>query len=141
MKGIRWFPAIVGGFLAGLALYLLISLLLGSPQIWAQFVGWALVGWWAGKGQRHAWGRVWLVLALASFALPLVTLIVGARATAGVVGEASTSAEQAGAVIGGAIGTAMLAGFSAFVGFFLGIIFAILAYFGLRGPKTTEPPA
>jgi len=152
-RGFRWVPAIAGGFLASLILYFLISMLAGSPQVWSLPLGWALVGWWVGKGQRHAWGRVWLVLALESFALPLVSLIFGAHITSdaySTVTAAASSKEldelnrqaiQGGAVLGGAVSYAMLAGCSAFVGFFLGIIFAILAYFGHRGPMTTEPPA
>lgn len=112
MEGIRWFPAVVGGLLCGFAIYLLVSMLAGSPQVWALPAGWVLVGWWAGKGRRHAWGRVWLVLALVSFAMPLTSLIFGAHVTASL---ASSSAEQAGlAVIGGAIATGLLASFCAF---------------------------
>lgn len=135
MKSFRWFPALAGGFLAGFAIYMLISMLAGTPQSWAFFAGWILCGWWAGVGQRHAWGRIWLTLCIASFAMPVASLVLGAHATSSAVNSATSSAEQAGAIIGGAIGTTTLAGFMAFIGFFLGIIFAILAYFGLRTPR------
>lgn len=135
MKKIRWFPAIVGGFLSGLGIYFLISAFAGSPQIWALFAGWILVGYWAGTGKKRAWGRVWLVLCIVSFALPIAALALGANATADAVNSSVTEAEQAGAVIGGAIGTTIMTGVAGVIGFFLGLIFAILAYFGLRTPK------
>ena len=135
MKDFRWFPAVVGGLLCGFAIYFPISMLAGSPQLWVLPAGWGLVGWWAGKGRHHAWGRVWLVMALASFALPLSSLVFGAHITSEAVNTATGSAEQAGAVIGGGMATAVVSWFGAFVGFFLGIIFALLAYFNLLSKR------
>lgn len=134
-EGFRWFPAVVGGFLGGLVIYFLVSFLAASPQIWSLLVGWLAVGYFAGTGKRHAWGRVWLVMSIAFFALPIASLLFSANVTSEVMTTAGSAEEQVGAAIGGAIGTTMLAGLGAFIGFFMGIIFAILAYFGLRSPK------
>ena len=138
MKKIRWFPAIVGGFLSGLAIYFLVSMFAASPQVWALFLGWILVGYWAGTGKSRAWGRVWLVLCIACFALPIAAFAMGANTTADAINTSSDEFEQAGAALGGAISTTILTGVAGFLGFFLGIIFAILAYFGLRSPKSVS---
>jgi len=138
MKKIRWFPAIVGGFLCGLGIYFLVSMFATSPQVWALFVGWILIGYWAGTGKSRAWGRVWLVLCIACFALPIGAFALGTSTTADAINSSGSEAEQAGAAIGGAIGTTLLTGAASFIGFFLGIIFAILAYFGLRSPKSVS---
>jgi hypothetical protein len=136
MKKIRWFPAILGGFLSGLGIYFLVSFFASTPQVWALFVGWILVGYWAGIGQQRAWGRIWLVLCIISFAMPIAAFALGANITADAVNSSGSEAEQAGAVIGGAIGTTLLTGVVGVISFFLGIIFAILAYFKLRSPKS-----
>lgn len=138
MKKIRWFPAILGGFLSGLAFYFVISMFAASPQVWALFVGWLLVGYWAGTGKSRAWGRVWLVLCILCFLLPIGAFTLGASTTADAINTSTNEAEQAGAAIGGAIGTTILTGAASFIGFFLGIIFAILAYFGLRAPTSVS---
>lgn len=138
MKKIRWFPAILGGFLSGLAIYFLVSMFASSPQVWALFVGWIAVGYWAGTGKSRAWGRVWLVLCIACFALPIGAFALGASTTADAINASASEAEQAGAAIGGAIGTTLLTGVAGIIGFFLGVIFAILAYFGLRAPKSVS---
>lgn len=144
MKKIRWFPAILGGFLSGLAFYFVVSMFAASPQVWALFVGWILFGYWAGTGKSRAWGRVWLVLCILCFLLPIGAFTLGASTTADAINTSTNEAEQAGAAIGGAIGTTILTGAASFIGFFLGLIFAILAYFGLRAPKSvsvTSAPA
>jgi hypothetical protein len=89
------------------------------------------------RSSRTAWGRLCLFNGLASLALPLAgiafTAILGYHSVQNVpLQGASTSAAQAGTAIGvGLAGTAVSATLG-FIGFFLGAIFLVLAYFLLR---------
>jgi hypothetical protein len=107
----------------------------GKAGAWAMLIGFGTVLLSALMAQtgKRAWGRGSLICALLSFALPLsgflLSRIVGAQA----VGQAQTDAEQVGAAIGAGLGGMFLTGTLAVVGFFLGLIFLVMAFFLLRG--------
>jgi hypothetical protein len=80
------------------------------------------------------WSRLCLVNGLAALALPLVAIAISAMMAPEVVKRASfsaggTHAADAGAQVGVALGGAMITGVAAFVGFTVGAIFLILAFF------------
>lgn len=84
---------------------------------------------------RYAWGRGFLFAGLLCFALPLATILFSIA-----LGDripATTDAEKAGTFIGGAMATVA----SGLVGFFLGSIFVVTAYFLLRAPRIPLPAA
>ena len=90
------------------------------------------------RSARTAWGRLCLFNGLASLALPLTgvafTAIFGYQSVQSVPvhGATSAAAAQAGTAIGvGLAGTAVSVTLG-FVGFFLGAIFLVIAYFLLR---------
>jgi hypothetical protein len=92
---------------------------------------------------RIAWGRLCLLNGLASLALPLAGIAYAAMF--GHVAMQHVGADEgakAGLAIGAGLGGAMVAGMFGFVGFFLGAIFLVLAFFILRNaPLSTQTPA
>lgn len=135
MKNMRWAPGIIGGLLAAIMLTILLALAFNAPA-WILLVGWVAFGYWFARSGPMAWPRTWLVLAIESFALPLATFIMSGRITAETMATTTTEAEQAGAALGSAVGTTFATGAAGFLGFFLGIIFALLAYFTHRNAKS-----
>lgn len=90
--------------------------------------GWGVFGFLTARS-ANPWSNTWLFLAVASFALPLVTFAGSALHAARDPLVQTSDAAAAGA----AIGSLLVGGVGAFFGFFMGIIFALLAYFTRRG--------
>jgi len=122
---------IAGGLLMGFATYMTVSLFTAEPQIWVLLAAWGALGLLTARS-ASPWSTTWLYLAITSFALPLVTF------TSSILRAAQDPIVQTSdaAAAGAAIGTLLIGGLGAFIGVFLGIIFAILAYFTRRA-KTT----
>ncbi len=131
----RWVAGIVGGFIAALVLYFEVSMVAKGPQVWVLPAGWALLGWWFVRSRPRPWSRLWLTLALMCFALPLASIALSSRIGADLVAGTQNDAKAAGAVVGSFLAGTVVAGIAGFVGFFLGIIFALLAYFTGRGTE------
>ncbi len=132
----------VGKIFAGLIMGIVVALL-------AYFVfaigsaGGLAVGGWAALGcflltfvmaitaqrARYAWGRGFVVAGLLCFALPLATVVMSGAVGVREMGQATTQAGRAGAAAGSFIGGAVVTLVSGIVGFFLGAIFLISAYF------------
>ena len=140
MIGFRWFPAIIGGLLAGLWLSIVAGMLILSSGTPALLLGWVGLGFWFGRSGYYSWPRVWIVLCLLSFSMPLASLVFSANIAGQTIAGSSGQglASQAGTAVGAAIGGTLVTGFMAFVGFFLGIIFAILAYVTHNGARERE---
>lgn len=107
--------------------------------IWAGFIIWAAR---RARGQRRVWGATMLWLGLSAFAAPIATLVFSAGYAARV--DTTSPGTAAGVAVGGGLLT-IAAGF---VGFFLGLLFLVPAYFLLRGgrgeptkrcPRCAEP--
>jgi hypothetical protein len=126
----RTWNFIAGGFLMGFVVYMTGSLFATEPQIWLLFVGWGILGFLTARSALP-WSNTWVVMAVAAFALPLVTFAVGAMRTAQDPLVQTSDAAAAGAVIGSLV----IGGVGAFFGFFMGIIFALLAYFTRRSSQ------
>lgn len=127
-KTFRPWVGIGGGFLTSIGVYLIVSMLTGRSQTWIWLISWGLLGYWLGSSGLKAWFRTWLVCAIESFALPVAAFIRG-------IGEAAKETDpyaSAGAVIGATIG----AGLIGVLGFFLGAIFSLLAYFSFKQART-----
>jgi hypothetical protein len=83
---------------------------------------------------RSAWSRLFLTNGLACLALPLVGIAWSVMVAPTMINKATFAsggsyAAEAGAQAGAVIGGAMLTGTMAFVGFFMGAIFLVLAFF------------
>ena len=143
------FGKILSGLVMGLIAAVLGSVLLGllvggGPEgvtagFWGMGLGFALVLTLAvtAKRAKRAWGRGFLVCALMSFALPLAGLVFSGIVGTKVIEQADPeTGARAGAAIGAGLGGMMVTGTLAFMGFFAGLIFAILAFFLLRNDST-----
>lgn len=75
---------------------------------------------------RRAFGRGFLTLGAATFALPISVLMLTGRVANDAMAMAVTESERAGTAIGAGIGGAFMAGAAGFVGFFLGTVFLII---------------
>lgn len=83
---------------------------------------------------RHAWGRLLLINGLACFALPFMGIVFTAVVGSHVAHTIQSAGGDSGAtVLGTAAAGVALTGVLGFLGFFLGIILVIAAYFVLRG--------
>ena len=118
---------IAGGFLMGFVSYMIVSLLATEPQVWVLLVAWGIFGFLTARSE-YPWSNTWVFMAVASFAMPLVTFAGSALHAAQDPLVRTSDAAAAGA----AIGSLLVGGIGAFFGFFMGIIFAILAYFTRR---------
>lgn len=131
------FAGIVMGVVVALLFTVLISMgaqpkaTVGEWTLPVGFAAMLLLAVTAARG-RYAWGRGLLLCGLLCLALPLATMagvgIVGAREVSAAANEAQRTGAAVGSVIGGGIATAM----AGFVGFFLGAIFLVGAFFTLR---------
>lgn len=131
------FAGIVMGVLVALLLTLLVSMSVQPKETigaWTFPIGFGVMvvlALTAARG-RYAWGRGLLLCGLLCLALPLATMagtaVMGAREVSAAANEAQRAGAAVGTVIGGGIVT-MMAGV---VGFFLGAIFLVGAYFSLR---------
>lgn len=81
---------------------------------------------------RRAWGRGALLCGLLFLALPLSMMVLSGKVSSDMVAEASAGTEGA-AVAGAVIGSGLMVGASAFIGFILGAIFVILGAVLLLG--------
>lgn len=90
---------------------------------------------------RVAWGRGMLLSGLLCLALPLVTVaITVVLGSLTMEAAGSSDAARAGAALGAGLGGGIMTVFTGIVGFFLGLIFLISAYFLLRSPRTVFVP-
>jgi hypothetical protein len=121
---------IAGGFLMGFVFYMLGSMFAAEPQIWLLFAAWGVFGLLTARS-AYPWSNTWVVMAVASFALPLVTFTGSAMLAA----QDPVVQADGAAAAGAAIGSLVVGGVGAFFGFFLGIIFALLAYFTRRSSQ------
>ncbi|MCB9993091.1 MAG: hypothetical protein H6873_05490 [Hyphomicrobiaceae bacterium] len=96
----------------------------------------ALLGVFA-SSIRRAFGRGFLLDALASFALPLSGLLLSSKVGIEQVANASAT-DKAAATVGSGIAGMMFTGLSTFVGIILGLIFLIIALVLLLGGN--KPP-
>jgi len=132
---------IFAGIVMGVVVALLFTLLVSmgaQPRTtvgeWTLPVGFAVTLLLAitAARSRYAWGRGLLLCGLLCLALPLATMagvgIIGAREVSAAANEAQRAGAAVGSVIGGGIATVM----AGFVGFFLGAIFLVGAFFTLR---------
>jgi hypothetical protein len=117
----RYGAGLIGGFLAGFVGYMLISMMAATPQMWALWIGWVVFGF---IFLRSGWPTVWFSLSVLSFLMPVAVLVFGASTSV----TYTSDAERAGA----AVGTALATGTAGVVGFFFGIMFAIMAFFTRR---------
>lgn len=83
---------------------------------------------------RRAFGFGFLWLGLASLALPLSTMVLAGRVGSQLIDQADAGSRSA-SLVGAGIGGMMLTGASAFIGFFLGAIFLVLALVLLLNSK------
>lgn len=83
---------------------------------------------------RRAFGWGFLELGLATFALPLSTMLLGGKVAAQMT-EAATAADKGATLLGAGIGASLMTGAAAIVGFFLGAIFLIIALILLLGGR------
>ena len=134
----RTFWKVIAGIIGGLIVAILGSAVFGltfggsengSAVGVAFFVLWAIslaIAILSESGGR-AWRKLFFISAALSFALPLSSLVFGGRA----VIEAEGGAEAVGTAIGGGL----IAVFTGFVGFFLGLVFLVLGFVtGRTGP-------
>ena len=77
---------------------------------------------------RRAFGRGFLAVGAAVFALPLSAMLLSGRTTSDMMAASSgaSAAEQAGTAIGAGLAGLAFTGISAFVGFFLGMILIVI---------------
>jgi hypothetical protein len=112
--------AIVGGFLAAFLASFVLSFLGVEAVGTTILIGWVVFGL---IFLRSGWPTVWASLSIMSFLWPVAVFIMGASA-----GDYSSDAAAAGS----AIGVAMTTGIAGTVGLFLGLMFAIIAFFTQR---------
>ncbi|MGF6128962.1 hypothetical protein QF019_004186 [Pseudomonas frederiksbergensis] len=126
---------ILAGLVGGLILAILVSMVVaiagaaspaagGATSAIVFFVVWiiALVVAVYAPTSGKAWRRLLVTSGIASFMLPLSGIIFTGSHIATNISGAHSSAETAGAAIGGTL----VSGFLGFVGFFLGVIFLIV---------------
>jgi hypothetical protein len=124
---------VAGGLLMGFVLYMTISMFTLAPVVWVLPVGWVVLGLLTARS-ASPWSNTWLFLAIASFALPLVTFAFSALWASRDPLIQTDGAAAAGAAIGGLL----VSGVGAFFGFFMGVIFALLAYFTRRNRRPVQ---
>lgn len=115
--------AILGGFLAALLASFLLAFVGVEALAPALLISWIV---FAFIFLRAGWPTVWASLSVMSFLWPITVFIMGAGA-----GDYSSDAAAAGS----AIGVAMTTGIAGIVGLFLGIMFAVIAFFTQRAKK------
>lgn len=118
---------VAGGLLMGFVLYMTVAMFTPEPLVWVLLVGWVVLGLLTSRS-ASPWSNTWLVLAIASFALPIVTFTSSALRAS----QDPLVQTDGAAAAGAAIGSLLVSGVGAFFGFFMGIIFALLAYFTRR---------
>ena len=139
---IRAIVGIVFGALAALALApALAAFHSGSPDSQSAVVAWVVILAVAAlvflaPSIRRAFGRGFLTLGAAVFALPVSARLLSARAASDMMAanSGSTAAEQAGTAIGAGLAGLAFTGISAFIGFFLGTIFIVVGLVLGSGP-------
>ena len=132
----KFVVSVVGGVLAAFVWYMVIALLFSAGADSTSNLGflfWILVVivsyllYKRTTRAKHAAGWACVLLSTGSFAIPLSVFIWSARYTAGVASEGGTAA-----AIGAGLGGAMVLGIGVVLGLFLGLIFAVAAYFLLK---------
>jgi hypothetical protein len=126
MVGRLW-AALAGGFLLGLTAYLLVSIFTETPQPMVFLVGWVAFGLLVARSQRP-WSNTWATMAVASFLFPVLSFFATINLSARDPIVQTSDAAAAGA----ALGSIVVGGVAGFFGFFMGIAFALLAFFTRR---------
>ncbi len=124
----RSWAGVAGGFLLGFALYILVSIFTTTPEVSVFVIGWVVLGVLIARSSMP-WPNTWLFLAIASFLLPVLWFV--RLVTEGASDPMVQTSDAAAA--GFVIGSIAVVGTLGFVGFFLGIVFALLAFFTRRG--------
>lgn len=117
----RLWAALAGGLLLGIMVYTFVSIFTEALNPMVFFGSWAILGLLVARSHRP-WSNTWLSMAVASF---LGAINLTAR---DLVVQTSDAAAT-----GAAIGSILVGGVAGFFGFFLGIVFALLAFFTRRG--------
>lgn len=129
----RIWAGLAGGFFLGFVVYMLSSMFTPEPQIGIFLGGWVVLGFLVARS-GHPWSNTWLFLAVGSFLLPLAVFFGGINIAAN---EASIQSSDS-AMAGAALGSLFAGGVAAFVGFFTGIVFAMLAFFTRRSSNKSS---
>jgi hypothetical protein len=129
------FNAIVAGLIAGLFLYLLISLAT-IKATWLVFLaGWAICAFLffnnAASVQR-IWARACLLLSVECLAIPMVSWILPVFYGQQAVQTAMQGAHSAGQAVGSVIGGGMVSVLASYAGLAIGFILLATAYLSLK---------
>lgn len=129
------FNAIVAGLIAGLLLYLLVSLTAIKATLPVFLAGWAICAYLfytnAATVQR-IWARACLVLAVECLAIPMASLILPFFYGPQAVQTAMQGAQSAGQAFGSAIGGGVVSVLAGYAGLVIGFVLLATAYFSLR---------
>ncbi len=131
----KWVVKLLAGFFGGIVVYVVgifffTSLFLGVENAGAAtttgafiVTGIALLMAITAPTGGKAWRRVFVLSSLLAFAMPLASFL------SSVIGLAADPAQSGTATAGKVIGAGIVAAMTGFIGFFAGLIFALLAYF------------
>ncbi|MDD4237477.1 MAG: hypothetical protein PHT62_02795 [Desulfotomaculaceae bacterium] len=131
----RIFNAIVAGLIAGLLLYLLVSLATVKAAFLVFLAGWAISTFFFynnAASLHKIWARACLLLALECLAIPIASWILpffyGHQAVQSAMQGAQSTGQTVGSIIGGGV-VNMLAGYA---GLAIGFVLLATAYLSLK---------
>lgn len=131
----RIFNAVVAGLVAGLLLYLLVSLTTAKAGFFAFLIGWAvfaLLFYRRAESVRRIWARASLVAAVECLAIPLASWIMPFFYGHQAVQTAKQGAQAAGQAFGSALGGGMVNIMAGYTGILIGFLLLATAYFSLK---------
>lgn len=129
------FNATVAGFVAGLLLFLLVSLATVKYALPVFLVGWAISAF---LFYNHAvsvqkiWARACLVFAIECLAIPMASWILPVFYGNQAVQTAKQGAESAGQAVGSLIGGGVVSMLAGYAGLAIGFVLLATAYFSLK---------
>ena len=124
----RVWAALAGGLLLGFILYMFVSMFAEAPSPLVFFGGWLILGLLVARSDKP-WPNTWLAMAVACFLFPILAFLGAVNLSARDPIVQTSDAAAAGA----AIGSMVVGSVAGFFGFFLGVVFALLAFFTRRG--------
>jgi hypothetical protein len=132
---LKIFNAIVAGLIAGLLLYLLVSLATIKAALPIFLAGWAICAFLfynnAASAQR-IWTRACLVLAVECLAIPAASWILPVFYGHQAVQTAMQGAQSAGRAVGSVIGGGVVSILASYAGLAIGFILLATAYVSLK---------
>lgn len=127
--------AVVAGMVAGLLLYLLVSLATVKAAFFAFLIGWAAFAFLFYRGSESVgkiWARACLVAAVECLIIPLASRLLPFFYGQQAVQTAKQGAHAAGQAFGSAVGGGLVNALAGYTGILIGFLLLVTAYFSLK---------